>query len=119
MTVRVANVLAKVALVLLLVHAVLFPELPQYQGKAIGARLLAYPLSTVLVPVIWASPAACAAGATCTCSICASRRVSDRHRGQRGESTTRSPGGTTDALGHLVPWSMSFGIAMRYLPSGG
>ena len=43
----------KAALVLLLLHAVVFPDLPQYQGKGIGWRLLLYPISSILVPLVW------------------------------------------------------------------
>jgi hypothetical protein len=43
----------KAALVLLLLHAVAFPDLEQYQGKGIGWRLLLYPISSILVPSIW------------------------------------------------------------------
>ena len=44
---------AKVALILLLLHAVAFPDLPQYFEKGIGTRLVTYPISTILVPVVW------------------------------------------------------------------
>ena len=44
---------AKVGLVLLLLHAVVFPDLPQYAGKGLGARLLTYPISALIVPMIW------------------------------------------------------------------
>lgn len=47
------NVFVKLALIALLVHGVLFPDLPQYQGKGMGWRLLTYPLSTLVVPAIW------------------------------------------------------------------
>ena len=47
------NGLVKLALIALLVHGVLFPDLPQYQGKGMGWRLLTYPLSTLVVPVVW------------------------------------------------------------------
>jgi hypothetical protein len=49
----VINVAAKVALVALLLHAVAFPHLPQYDGKGIGARLATYPISALIVPAIW------------------------------------------------------------------
>ena len=42
-------------LVALLLHAVLFPDLPQYKGKGIGWRLLLYPISCVVVPAVWAA----------------------------------------------------------------
>jgi hypothetical protein len=47
------NIAVKVALVLLLLHAVVFPDLPQYQGKGIVPRLLLYPVSIWLVPLVW------------------------------------------------------------------
>lgn len=49
------NLAVKAALVLLLLHAVVFPDLPQYRGKGIGWRLLLYPVSIVLVPAVWAA----------------------------------------------------------------
>ncbi len=52
-TVAWLNYAAKAALVLLLLHAVVFPELSQYQGKGIGWRLLLYPISGLLVPLIY------------------------------------------------------------------
>lgn len=50
---RWIDIAAKLALVLLLLHAVVFPELPQYHGKGIGARLGTYPISALLVPAVW------------------------------------------------------------------
>jgi hypothetical protein len=47
------NYVAKALLALLLIHAVVFPDLPQYQGKGIGWRLLLYPISGLLVPIIF------------------------------------------------------------------
>jgi hypothetical protein len=47
------NIAVKVALVALLMHAVVFPDLPQYQGKGILPRLLLYPVSIWLVPLGW------------------------------------------------------------------
>jgi hypothetical protein len=43
----------KLALIGLLLMAVLFPHLPQFEGKAMGGRALAYPLSVLLVPAVW------------------------------------------------------------------
>jgi hypothetical protein len=43
----------KVGLIGLLLLAVLFPHLPQFEGKAMGGRALVYPLSAFLVPVVW------------------------------------------------------------------
>ena len=50
---RAANLTAKVLLVVLLAHGVLRPDLPQYQGKAMDTRLLAFGLSVALVPLVW------------------------------------------------------------------
>ena len=49
----ILNVAAKIALVLLLLHAVVFPDLPQYDGKGIVTRLATYPISALIVPVVW------------------------------------------------------------------
>ncbi len=48
------DIAAKVLLLGLLLHAVVFPDLPQYTGKGIGYRLALYPLSVVMVPALWA-----------------------------------------------------------------
>ena len=52
-TLLAIDLAAKLGLVLLLVHAVAFPDLPQYHGKGIGSRLATYPISALLVPAIW------------------------------------------------------------------
>jgi hypothetical protein len=43
----------KLGLVGLLLLAVLFPELPQFAGKAMGGRVLTYGLAALLVPAVW------------------------------------------------------------------
>ena len=43
----------KAALLALLLLAVVKPDLPQFEGKAMTGRALAYPVSTVIVPVGW------------------------------------------------------------------
>jgi hypothetical protein len=43
----------KAALVGLLVLAVLLPDLPQFEGKAMAGRALTYPLAAVVVPAVW------------------------------------------------------------------
>jgi hypothetical protein len=50
---RVANVLAKSALVLLLVLAMLYPESGNMQDKAAGLRAVIYPMLSFALPVIW------------------------------------------------------------------
>ncbi len=52
--VRSANYAVKVALVVLLALPLLFPDWPQYQGKAMEGRALTYPLAIVLVPLVFA-----------------------------------------------------------------
>jgi hypothetical protein len=47
------DVAVKAALVGLLLFAVLRPDLPQFQGKAMGGRALTYPLAAIVVPVGW------------------------------------------------------------------
>jgi hypothetical protein len=47
------DVVVKVALLALLIHAVLNPELQQYSGKAMLGRALTYPIAIVLVPIVW------------------------------------------------------------------
>jgi hypothetical protein len=49
----VVDIGLKVILVGLLLMAVLFPELPQFAGKAMGGRVLTYGLAALLIPVIW------------------------------------------------------------------
>ena len=43
----------KIALLGLLLLAVLEPDLPQFQGKAMGGRALTYPLAAIIVPLGW------------------------------------------------------------------
>jgi hypothetical protein len=43
----------KAALVGLLLFAVAQPDLPQFEGKAMTARALLYPISALIVPVTW------------------------------------------------------------------
>jgi hypothetical protein len=47
------DVAVKVALLALLVHAVLNPDLQQYSGKAMLGRALTYPIAIVFVPIVW------------------------------------------------------------------
>jgi len=48
------DIASKLALVSLLLFAVIRDDLPQFQGKAMIGRALVYPLSTLLVPIIFA-----------------------------------------------------------------
>jgi hypothetical protein len=52
-TALVVDAAVKIALVALLVFAVARPDLPQFQGKAMVARALTYPLSALIVPLAW------------------------------------------------------------------
>ncbi|MEO6396967.1 MAG: hypothetical protein ABIP13_00720 [Tepidiformaceae bacterium] len=47
------DVALKFVLVALLAMAVAFPDSAQFEGKAMGARALTYPLTTVIVPAAW------------------------------------------------------------------
>lgn len=49
----VLDLAIKVALVALLLHAVLLPDLPQYADKAMTPRAIAYPLAALIVPALW------------------------------------------------------------------
>lgn len=49
----VIDVVLKVAATVLLLIAVVFPDLPQFEGKAFGSRAVAYPLATLIIPVAW------------------------------------------------------------------
>lgn len=48
-----ADVALKTALIGLLLLAVLWPDLPQFEGKAMGGRALTYPIAAVIVPLAW------------------------------------------------------------------
>jgi hypothetical protein len=43
----------KAALIGLLLLAVLRPDLPQFEGKAMAGRALTYPLAAIVVPIAW------------------------------------------------------------------
>jgi hypothetical protein len=43
----------KTALIGLLLLAVVFPDLPQFEGKAMTGRALTYPLAAIVVPLAW------------------------------------------------------------------
>lgn len=47
------NLAVKASLIALLLFGVIRDDLPQFQGKAMGGRALTYPLSALLVPMIW------------------------------------------------------------------
>lgn len=48
------DIASKLALVGLLIFAVVRDDLPQFQGKAMAGRALLYPLSTLIVPAVFA-----------------------------------------------------------------
>ena len=52
-TVIAIDLAVKVALIGLLLHAALNPELPQYHGKAMAGRALTFPIAAVVIPAIW------------------------------------------------------------------
>ena len=49
----VLDLAVKGALLALLAAAVLFPDLPQFEGKAMTGRALTYPIALVIVPLGW------------------------------------------------------------------
>jgi hypothetical protein len=50
---RVVSLALKAALVALLLFALLHPDWDRFAAKAMGIRAMTYPLSAVLIPVIW------------------------------------------------------------------
>lgn len=50
---RYVNIAVKAAFAVLLVMVALGHDWPQLQGKAVGLRLVFYPLSALVVPVTW------------------------------------------------------------------
>lgn len=48
---RLADLAVKVALLVLLVSAVAFPDLAGLKGNAVGPRLIVYPLGALAVPI--------------------------------------------------------------------
>lgn len=52
-TVKRLNYIAKAALALLLLHALVYADLPQYQNKGMFWRILIFPLFALLVPLIY------------------------------------------------------------------
>ena len=47
------NLIVKFLAVGIVVLAILFPDMPQFQGKAMGSRLILYAAATFAVPLIW------------------------------------------------------------------
>lgn len=43
----------KAALGAILLFAVLFPDSPQFEGKAMAGRAIAYPIAVLIVPAVW------------------------------------------------------------------
>ena len=49
----VCNLLIKILNIALVLMPLAFPHLPQFEGKAMGARMIMYPLAGIIVPLIW------------------------------------------------------------------
>ncbi len=49
----IADIAVKVLLIALLLVAVLNPDLPQFQGKAMLGRAITFPIAALIVPAIW------------------------------------------------------------------
>jgi hypothetical protein len=119
---RAVNLACKVALIALLLHAVAFPDLSQYQGKGIGWRLAFYPLSTVVVPIVWwvrtrRGPVATAYPDLIDICVVAPFLIDTAgNAANLYDSVT-----WWDDLMHVVtwiPWVTAVGLALRYLPLG-
>jgi hypothetical protein len=50
---KAVNILLKLGLAGLLVHAAYFSDLPQYKNKAIALRVIFYPLAALLTYIVW------------------------------------------------------------------
>jgi hypothetical protein len=120
---RIVNLAAKIALLALLAHALAFPDLPQYQGKGIGWRLLLYPIPTLVVPVVWwirsrrgTPPASPYPDLIDLCVV--APFLIDTAGNTADLYDTIS---WWDDLMHVVtwiPWVTAVGLALRYLPLG-
>ena len=91
------DVATKAALIALLVFAVVRDDLPQFQGKAMVGRALTYPISTLIVPIIfglvWRSGRRPAYPYGLDITLGLPFLIDTA--GTRSTSTTRSTGGTT------------------------
>ena len=47
------NILIKLLNIGLILMPMLAPDLPQFQGKAMGTRIITYPMAVFIVPLIW------------------------------------------------------------------
>jgi hypothetical protein len=119
---RTANLAAKAALILLLLHAVVFPDLPQYQGKGIGWRIALYPVSTVVVPLAWWLRTRRTPSATAYPHLIDLCVVSPFLIDTAGNAVNLYDSVTWwDDLMHVVtwiPWVTAVGLALRYFPLG-
>jgi hypothetical protein len=84
----------KLALLALLALAVLFPDLPQFEGKAMEGRVLTYGIAMLVVPGIWvirfrSHPY------PVVIDILIALRSSSTRPATRSTCTTRSSGGMT------------------------
>lgn len=114
----IINLAVKVALMLLLFHAVAFPDLDQYAGKGIATRLLTYPISILLVPlVMWTLGTRRPTVYPHLIDICvATPFVLDTLGNALNLYNTID---WFDDVMHFitwVPWVAAFGLALRYNP---
>jgi len=117
---RVANIAAKGLLFVLLLYAVLRPDLPQFEGKATDVRLITYGIPIGLVPVVWRALGA---------------RVRTRPYPHALDLCLVLPflldtaGNTLDLFDRVgwfddamhvvnwIPWVAAFGLALHYAPA--
>lgn len=53
-TLRILNLAVKLLLLALLTYAMTSLELDRFRGKAMTARAFSYPVSIVVIPIVWA-----------------------------------------------------------------
>lgn len=89
MNARSVNLALKAAFAALLLFVAIRHDLPRFQGKAIPLRLVIYPISALLVPVVWARSSAGRRRTRTTSMRCWPHRSRSISPGTRWTSSTR------------------------------
>lgn len=113
------NIAAKATLLGLLVFAVLRPDLPQFQGKAMDTRLFTFGASALVLPFVWSLARRLRAGRSYPhgTDICIVLPFLMDTAGNTFDLYDRVVW-FDDAL-HLltwVPWVVAFGLLLHYAP---
>lgn len=116
---RTLNFTAKATLLGLLLFAVLQPDLPQFQGKAMDTRLFTFGASAVVLPLVWSVWRGWRAGRSYPhgTDICVVLPFLMDTAGNTFDLYDRVVW-FDDAL-HLltwVPWVIAFGLLLHYAP---